>query len=117
MRQRVACHLTLIFALLFAQQAGFVHALSHFAQAPAQASVAGLNTNAPAQAPEPENPRHQFQACAQCLAVTLADGAVNSHSHIVAVAAVAPPALIAPRLRITQHTAAPFLARAPPSLL
>lgn len=120
MRQRFTLHLLLIFALLFAQQAGFVHALSHLAPA-SDAQLAAQITSAQAPAPTdtpgpaPENTRHQYQACAQCLVVTLAGGAVSSQTHILGVLAAAAGLNVAePQAQFSQHTSTPFLARAPP---
>ena len=80
----------------------------------AQAAALQAGEHAPLQTPAPENTRHQLQACAQCLAVSLADGVAAAHLQIVPVTAVAALIAAAPALQFTQHTAAPFLARAPP---
>lgn len=118
MRQRFALHFFLIFALLFAQQAGFAHALSHLspvtAQAGSQLASAEAPLSTPGQTPAPENTRHQFQACAQCLVVTLAGGAVSTHTHILRTLAAAVLNAAEPQAQFNQHTASPFLARAPP---
>jgi hypothetical protein len=113
MRKRIFPQVVLIFALLFAQQAGFVHALSHGwpAETP-RAQEISRKSNVPA----PDQVPHRTQVCLQCLAPTLSDGAVNAQNpaDVVAASSVA-PAGWAP-LRWSQPSSFPYLARAPPAI-
>ena len=113
MRTRILSHFALIFSLLFAQQAGFLHVLSHVPPASA------LRLQDPSQqssAPSPEKAPHRTQACLQCLALTLSDGAVDARN--VADAPAAPgtaPDVAAVPLSV-RASPSPFLARAPPAI-
>jgi hypothetical protein len=113
MHKRIFSHLVLIFALLFAQQAGFLHALSHV-----------MSTKAPrahgfsprSQAPFPEKAPHRTQVCLQCLAVTLSDGAVDARSPAATVVAAGVAPIASAEPRSAQPAPSPFLARAPPAI-
>jgi hypothetical protein len=113
MRKRFFPHLVLIFFLLFAQQAGFVHALSHLC--PAE-TLRAQELSRKSNAPVPEKAPHRTQACLQCLALTLSDGAVDvwSLANAVAASGAAPAASAVSRPSLTASFA--FLARAPPAV-
>jgi hypothetical protein len=113
MYKRIFSHLVLIFALLFAQHAGFLHALSHVSST--QAPRAHGFSPKP-DAPFPEKAPHRTQVCLQCLAITLSDGAVDARSPaaVVVAAGVAPTASAEPRS--AQQASSPFFARAPPAI-
>jgi hypothetical protein len=120
MRHRYALHLALVFLLLFAQQAGFVHALSHLSGAPVTAQgFQPLPSQALGSQPDsrvPEGNRHAFQACAQCLVVTLADGAIATHAGVLPLATIAARHAAAVVIHSSQTATAAFLARGPPDV-
>jgi hypothetical protein len=113
MHKRIFSHLALIFVLLFAQQAGFLHVLSHVSSTQAPRAH-GFSPKS--QTPFPEKAPHRTQVCLQCLAVTLSDGAVDARSpaDVVVAEGVAPLSSAEPGS--AQPALFPFLARAPPAI-
>jgi hypothetical protein len=113
MHKRIFSHFALIFALLFAQQAGFLHALSHVSSTGAPRAH-GFSPKS--QAPSPEKAPHRTQVCLQCLAVTLSDGAVDARTPADVVVAAGAAQIASAELQSPQQPSSPFLARAPPAI-
>jgi hypothetical protein len=112
-RKRLLPHLVLIFFLLLAQQAGFLHALSHLWPAEAlRAQELSRRSNAPG----PEKAPHRTQACVQCLALTLSDGVVDVWIPVDAVGATGAPPAVSLVAGPSRTASFPFLARAPPAV-